>query len=71
MFLRKDQKKRMTRQEADAILERARHEEPLELEKGDMTAIILAAFKVFIPIILLFAGGMALLMWLILGVWAN
>ncbi|MCL2752917.1 MAG: hypothetical protein FWE44_02065 [Defluviitaleaceae bacterium] len=71
MFLRKDQKKRMTRQEANEILERAKKEEPLELEKGDMTAIILAALKVFVPFILLFAGAMLLIWWLIMFVWAS
>jgi len=71
MFLRKDQKKRMTREQANEILERAKTEEPLDLEKGDMMAIILAALKVFVPFILLFAGAILFVWWLIVFVWAS
>ena len=57
-------RKRMTREESKAILERAKSEEPLELEKGDLPAIILAALMVFLPFILIFSGAVLLVMWL-------
>jgi len=71
MFLRREQKKRMTRQQANEILERAKTEEPLELEKGDLLAMILAALKVFVPIIVIFSGALILLWWFIFSVWGN
>lgn len=36
----------------------------IELEKGDIPALLIAAFTVFVPIILLFVGGIALFIWL-------
>jgi len=59
-LLPKNLKKRMTRQDADEILERAKDEEPLELEKGDLKAIILAAIIVFVPFVLVIIGAMLL-----------
>jgi len=61
----------MTREEANAILERTKTEEPLELEKGDLFAILLAAAKTFVPVILVFCLSMLLLWWLIFHVWAS
>ena len=59
---------RMTRAEADAIIEKAKTEAPLELEKGDLGAMIVAAIIVFMPFILLFSGVMLLAWWLVFGV---
>ena len=70
MFLGK-LKRKMTREEADAIIERAKTEEPLELEKGDLKAMLLAAIIVFVPFILLFVGAFALLWWFIFRVWGG
>jgi len=53
----------MTLEEANAIMEKAKTEEPLELEKGDLKAMILAAFIVFMPFVLLIGGGIGLLWW--------
>ena len=72
MFLsRKYKRPKMTREEADAIIERSKTEEPLELEKGDLLAIILAAFKVFLPFVLGMGGSLMLIWWLIFNVWAS
>jgi hypothetical protein len=68
MFLGKLKRPRMRREEADAIIERARTEEPLDLEKGDLKAIILAAFIVFVPFVLLIAGSWAFLWWFVFRV---
>jgi len=65
MFLRKDQKRRRTRAEATEIIEKSLTEDPIELEKGDLPAIILAAIIVFMPFILAFGGALLLLWWLI------
>jgi len=59
----------MTRAQADAILERTKNEEPLELEKNDLLAIIMAAFAVFVPFILILAGIMIGAWWFITMVW--
>jgi len=69
MFLRKSQKRKMTAAEADAIFEKAKTEEPLELEKGDIPAMILAALIVFLPFILVLSGAMVFLWWFITSVW--
>jgi len=61
----------MTREEADAIIERSKSEPPLDLERGDLTAMILAAIIVFLPFILLISGAMGLLWWLIFRVWGG
>jgi len=72
MFLSKKHKRpKMTREEADAIIERSKTEEPLELEKGDIKAMILAAFIVFLPFVLAFSGALGLLYWFIFHVWAR
>jgi dihydroxyacid dehydratase/phosphogluconate dehydratase len=72
MFLSKKLKRpRMTREEADAIIERAKTEAPLELEKGDIPAMMLAAVIVFLPFILVLGGSMVFLWWFIFHVWAG
>lgn len=48
-------------------LERAQNEAPLELERGDLKAIIIAALLAFIPIIVGLGGMMFLLYWLFVG----
>jgi len=68
MFLGK-LKRKMTREEADAIIERAKTEAPLELEKGDLKAMMLAAFIVFVPFLLAFVGAFVLLYLFIFRVW--
>ena len=70
MFLGK-LKKRFTREDADAIIKKAETEESLELEKGDMLAIILAAITVFAPFVLALGGAMVLLWWFIMNVWGR
>jgi len=60
------------RRKVEELLERKRaqrekhqlDEEPLELEKGDMFAIMVAAFRVFFPMILVFVGVISLITWL-------
>ncbi|MCL2363904.1 MAG: hypothetical protein FWC71_04490 [Defluviitaleaceae bacterium] len=59
-LLPRNMKKRMTREEANEIIERSKEEEPLELEKGDLKAIILAAIIVFVPFVLILAGALLL-----------
>jgi hypothetical protein len=71
MFLRKNQKRTMTRKEADAIIERSKTEEPLEMEKGDLKAIMIAAFMVFAPFVIAFGGALWLLYLFIFNVWAR
>jgi len=71
MFLGKLKRKKMTREEADAIMERAKTEAPLELEKGDLKAMFLAALIVFVPFILLLGGAMIFLWWFIFHVWGR
>jgi len=58
----------MTLAEADAIIERSKTEPPLELEKGDLKAIFLAAIIVFVPFLLVFFGALVFLFWLFLRV---
>jgi uncharacterized membrane protein len=72
MFLPKKMKRsRMTSEEAKAIMERAKTEAPLELEKGDLTAMILAAFVVFMPVVLLFCGALYFAYWFLFNVWGG
>jgi len=59
----------MTREEADAIIEKSKSEPPLELEKNDLKAMIMAAFIVFIPFILALTVPLYLLYWFIFNVW--
>jgi len=68
MFLGKLKRPKMTREEADTIIEKAKTEEPLELEKGDLKAIILAAIIVFVPFILLFSGVLVFAWWFFVNV---
>ena len=70
MFLGK-RKRRYTSQDMDDILERAKTEEPLELEKGDKLAMFIAAVIVFLPAVLAIAGAMLLAWWFIFFVWAG
>ena len=71
MFLGKLKRKKMTREEANAIIKRAKTEEPLELEKGDLLAMVLAAIIVFVPFILVFSGVLVLAWWFIFRVWGG
>ena len=71
MFLGKHKRRKMTREEADAIIERAKTEAPLELEKGDLLAMFLAALVVFVPVLLALAGAFAFLWWFIFFIWGN
>jgi len=72
MFLsRKLKRPKMTSEEMDAIIERAKTEPPLELEKGDLKAMIIAAFIVFFPFVLVFSGSLILIYWLIFYVWGG
>jgi len=64
MFLGKLKRRKMTREEADAIIERSKSEAPLELEKGDLKAMILAALIVFVPFIMAFVVVFGLFWWL-------
>jgi len=62
MFLSKKHKRpRMTRDEANAIIERSKTEEPLELEKGDKLAMLFAAIIVFLPFVLVISGVLVLI----------
>jgi len=61
----------MTREDANNIIEKAKTEEPLELEKGDLKAMFLAAIIVFLPFILIFAGALGLLYWFIFNIWGR
>ena len=71
MFLGNRKRPRMTREEADAIIEKAKSEAPLELEKGDKLAMFLAALAVFLPFILVISGVFVLFWWLIFRVWGG
>ena len=64
-------KNRMTRERADEIIEKSKSEPPLELEKGDLPAILLAAFITFTPFILVLGGAMWFVYWFIFNVWAR
>jgi hypothetical protein len=72
MFLSKKLKRpAMTREEADAIINKAKTEEPLQLEKGDIPAMIFAALIVFLPFVLAIGGSMVLLWFLIFYMWGG
>ena len=71
MLLSKKLKRRMTSEEADAIIERSKTEPPLELEKGDIPAMILAGIIVFFPVVLAIGGTLAFLYWFIFNVWVR
>lgn len=63
----KESKEQTTRARIREIEERARHEESLELEKGDIPAMIIAALMVFIPFLIFFCGALLLLWWFVVG----
>jgi membrane protein insertase Oxa1/YidC/SpoIIIJ len=71
MLLPRKMKRKMTSEDADAILERAKTEEPLEIEKNDIKAMILAGIIVFVPFLLAFSGVIVFLYWFITRVWAS
>jgi hypothetical protein len=71
MFLSRKKKRRLTGEDIDAIMERTKKEDPLELEKGDIPAMILAALMVFLPFVLVLGGGLLLLWFLIFSVWGG
>jgi len=56
---------------ADEIIERSKTEEPLELEKGDIPAMILAALIVFLPFVLAISGVMIVVGLLFIFVWGG
>ena len=64
-------RKRMTHEAADAIMEKAKTEKPLELERGDLGAMILAAIIVYVPFLLLFGGALGFVWWFIFYVWGR
>ena len=64
-------KRRMTSEEQDAILERAKDEAPLELEKGDKLAMFFAALIVFVPFLLAMSGVLFLVWLFIVFVWGG
>jgi hypothetical protein len=71
MFLFKNRKRpRMTVEEADAIIAKSRDEAPLELEKNDIKAIIIAGLIVFVPFVLIFGGALYFVYWFIVNIWA-
>ncbi|MDR2168420.1 MAG: hypothetical protein LBE35_11330 [Clostridiales bacterium] len=70
MLIPRNKKRGLSREEQNAILERAKTEEPLELEKGDLLAIMLAAVRVFLPFVLAMAGVLLLVYFLIVA-WAG
>ena len=62
LFLHKRKfEKLIDEKEAAANFARARS----EMEKGDLKAMIIAALIFFMPVILLIAGGMFLIAWLL------
>ena len=63
MFSRKDRKRINIKE----IEDRTKNEEPLELEKGDLKAIVLAAFATLMPIALAMGGAMLLVYWFMVG----
>ena len=71
MLLSRKLRRKFTRKDADEIIERAKTEEPLELEKGDIPAMILAALMVFLPFVLALGGAMILLWFFIFFVWGR
>lgn len=48
-------------------MERVKQEKRLDLEKGDLTAILIAAFITFVPMILVLAGVVFFAFWLFVG----
>jgi len=52
---------------ADKVLAKTKEEPALELEKGDLKAIIIAAMLVLFPILLVFVGALLFIFWLFVG----
>jgi len=48
-------------------MQRVKQEKPLDLEKGDLPAIFLAAAITFLPMIALLVGIVLLVYWLFVG----
>ena len=70
MFLSKIWKRnKMTRAKANAIIEKSRDEAPLELEKNDIKAMIIAGLIVFVPFVLVLTGALYFVYWFIFNVW--
>jgi len=51
----------------EKILEQTKEEPELELEKGDVKAIIIAAIITILPVLLVFIAGVLLVYWLFIG----
>ena len=49
------------------IEERAKKEEKLELERGDIPAMLIAAFAVFTPYLLFLLGSLIFIYWFFVG----
>ena len=64
IFLRRDQKRKI---DVKAIEQRVKSEDSLDLEKGDLPAIFIAAFAVFMPFVLGLSGVLVLMYWILVG----
>ncbi|MCL2286129.1 MAG: hypothetical protein FWC32_07150 [Firmicutes bacterium] len=53
--------------DVNSVIEKTKQEPELELEKGDLMAIIIAAVIVILPVLLSFIGGVLLIYWLFIG----
>jgi len=53
--------------DVNRVLEKTKQEPELELEKGDLTAIIIAACIVILPVLLSFVGVVLLVYWFFIG----
>ena len=71
MFLGKNKRRKMTRAEMDAIIEKSKTEKPLELEKGDRLAMFMAALIVFVPVVLALVGALVFVWWFVFHVWGR
>jgi len=71
MFWGKDKRRKMSRAEMDAIIEKSKTEKSLELEKGDKLAMVMAAFIVFVPVVIALVGVLGLAWWFIFYVWGR
>jgi len=52
---------------AEEIEKRVKNEKPLDLEKGDLKAIIIAAFITMLPILLGLIAVVLIIYWLLIG----
>jgi hypothetical protein len=71
MLLPRRLKRKFTRKDANEIIDRSKTDAPLELEKGDIPAMVLAAIMVFLPFVLALSGVILLLWLLIFVVWGG